>query len=197
MLGNWARKESFPLEVVRLKNSCESHHLFCRDIDAIDFARVYSRWSRPTASVVFYISIASHRGLTSASEHSCSQAALSSCRKVFLYDIAMTMVSGGGGGRIGVKHLKSVCSSGTHRKSYVPLLAPFHMLYYHILFLAPPASPCYVFLPLAHVRNPKKSEKNHIIANPWNKSLGEKKNDQKRSRQSFSTQANCHLFLSD
>lgn len=40
--------------------------------------------------------------------------------------------------RIGEKHLKSVCSSGTHRKSCVPLLASFHMLPLSLFPLPPP-----------------------------------------------------------
>lgn len=185
------RKVSFPL-LVRLQNSCESRHLFHRDIDAIDFARVYSRWSRPTASVAFHISIVSHRGLTSASEHSCPQAALSSRRKVFPYDIAMTTVGGDEGRRIGEKHLKSVCSSGTHRKLCVPLLALFHMLlpyplsctfHFFLLFLS--SIGAYEIR-----RNPRKIA---LSLTRKTKVSERKKKNRKSSRRSLSTQTDCHL----
>lgn len=123
-----------PSEFV-LRDSYESRHLFRRDIAAIDFARVYFLDMVPIDCVcgISYIRgkptwvNIGFRALTLASH------AIFAARGVLVRYHGMTTI-GDGIGEIGEKHLKSVCSSGTHRKSCVPLLASFHMLLLCLFF---------------------------------------------------------------
>lgn len=93
--------------------------------------------------------------------------------------------------RIGEKHLKSVCSPGTHRKSCVPLLAPFHMLHPLSRFFLL----CLSFVGACEIRrNPRKI----VLSLTCETKVSERKKGlEKRSRRNLGVQANYHLLFSD
>lgn len=71
------------------------------------------------------------------------------------------------------KHLKSVRSPGTPRKSCAPLLAPFHVpsplplfTSLHLAALSLFVAPHFLRPYRSRMENPGKSEKNRVIANP-------------------------------
>lgn len=177
------------------KNSCESRHLFHRDIDAIDFPRVYSRWCRTTASAAFHISaeVTVNVGFQALMLTSHAILAARSLFARYRLDHGKRRCR-----RIGEKHLKSVCSSGTHRKSYAPLLAPFHML-----LRCPSLSFSYFCLPLLCFSSIAARE---IQENPREIALSltrETKVSRKEGRAfeysrrgiSLDTQVNCYLLF--
>jgi len=162
----------FPWNLVRLKNSCEFRHLFHRDIDAIDFARVYSRWCRTTTSAAFHISAKVTINVGFRALMLTSHANLAA--RGLLARYRPTTLGGGVGGS--ARNIWNQCVPRGHIVNRALRCWRLSTWYYSVpslpLFLLSLRSASFFH---CRARDPRKSKRNRIIVNPWNKSLEERR----------------------